>query len=156
MTEWIKCSDALPREHEFVEVSYRKKSIISEFERAYATLCNVDGKIKWITYCSDDDYKNYVKFWRYLSPDPYGRLPFLKTNKGGYFEIVLRKAKKRTIDFNNDKGHHCELDDKWICSRFRGSSKLFVGSRGSGGHFDVNFCPKCGYTSQNEKFEDSE
>lgn len=90
--KWIRVKDRLPPFNLFVEV-YHKDVIKNHKKRSYCALLKRENGIFW----SDDGWdeemsgKFGITHWRYMEPDPYGRVPFMTVSKRGAYKVVLRR-----------------------------------------------------------------
>lgn len=92
--EWISVKDRPPPLGMVVECIGPKNWFYSKLGRDYFALVKVNNKLIWITpSLTDFEGENEldIKYWRYILPDPSGKIPYVKI-----------------IKYNSNKSYTCE------------------------------------------------
>lgn len=88
-TEWHEPKKDLPPIGMVVEVLGPKGWFYTSLGRDYFALVAINDELIWISpSLTDFTYKELdVKYWRYIPPDPKGKIPFVRIkHKKGYWE----------------------------------------------------------------------
>jgi len=102
---WISTKKKMPPLFQYVEVIYKEDQRIRSVNRDYACFIRNIGddgytKFYWARFDGDEEsYGEYgVKWWRPIRPDHRGKVPYLTTDKRGYWKVKDKPVEDKEED----------------------------------------------------------
>ena len=96
--EWISVKDQLPPIGLLVECMKPDKWFYSSLNRDFFALVKVNRQLLWISHslCDFDFTDLEVEYWKPLSPDTKGNVPYVKVKKSPHWwepKVIYKKYK---------------------------------------------------------------